>query len=306
MSQTTSVLGDLSQRAPRLAADLGSLKSFLEASQTLLSIIQTLTASEIQRDSKKIIALTEVARSTLRAAGIQLYSFSSCSPSRAPFKNTYFDLLRELSSHRYLLTDDSSLKGIFDDPVCSTGDTDWLQIARLNKLLLPLSGDFTIERNIVSAKRRCSVGSMATGHSFVMPPRLAYKGKYSAVEENAVDSSSNLMPPPDAFPPSRLRKETSRGGQMARGLFPLNITKARPRMYQIRAQTNDDSDSSSDSDEEQQEDDTAVNATPSLRPRPYRFGIFCTPNRSMHQQGEPYQRPDRVGRSRTVRPIRIE
>ncbi|KAF4568293.1 hypothetical protein EYR36_010303 [Pleurotus pulmonarius] len=288
MSQTTSVLGDLSQRAPRLAADLGSLKSFLEASQTLLSIIQTLTASEIQRDSKKIIALTEVARSTLRAAGIQLYSFSSCSPSRAPFKNTYFDLLRELSSHRYLLTDDSSLK------------------ARLNKLLLPLSGDFTIERNIVSAKRRCSVGSMATGHSFVMPPRLAYKGKYSAVEENAVDSSSNLMPPPDAFPPSRLRKETSRGGQMARGLFPLNITKARPRMYQIRAQTNDDSDSSSDSDEEQQEDDTAVNATPSLRPRPYRFGIFCTPNRSMHQQGEPYQRPDRVGRSRTVRPIRIE
>ncbi|KAF4586301.1 hypothetical protein AB1N83_003737 [Pleurotus pulmonarius] len=288
MSQTTSVLGDLSQRAPRLAADLGSLKSFLEASQTLLSIIQTLTASEIQRDSKKIIALTEVARSTLRAAGIQLYSFSSCSPSRAPFKNTYFDLLRELSSHRYLLTDDSSLK------------------ARLNKLLLPLSGDFIIERNIVSAKRRCSVGSMATGHSFVMPPRLAYKGKYSAVEENAVDSSSNLMPPPDAFPPSRLRKETSRGGQIARGLFPLNITKARPRMYQIRAQTNDDSDSSSDSDEEQQEDDTAMNATPSLRPRPYRFGIFCTPNRSMHQQGEPYQRPDRVGRSRTVRPIRIE
>ncbi len=54
MSQTTSVLGDLSQRAPRLAADLGSLKSFLEASQTLLSIIQTLTASEIQRDSKKV------------------------------------------------------------------------------------------------------------------------------------------------------------------------------------------------------------------------------------------------------------
>ncbi|KAJ8690464.1 hypothetical protein PTI98_011890 [Pleurotus ostreatus] len=287
MSQTTSALGDLSQRAPRLAADLSSLKSFLEASQTLLSIIRTLTSSEIQRDSKKIIALTEVARSTLRAAGIQLYSFSSCSPSRAPFKNLYFDLLRELSSHRYLLTNDSSLK------------------ARLNKLLLPLSGDFIIERNIVSAKRRFSVGSMATGHSSAMPPRLAYKGKYSSVEENTIDNSSNLMPPPDAFPPSRLRKETSRG-QMVRGFLPLNITKGRPRMYQIRAQTNDDSDSSSDSDEEQQEDDIPVNVTPSLRPRPYRFGIFCTPNRSMHQQGEPYQRPERVGRSRTVRPIRIE
>lgn len=138
--------------------------------------------------------LIQVARSTLRAAGIQLYSFSSCSPSRAPFKNLYFDLLRELSSHRYLLTGDSSLKGIFNDPIFSSGDTDWLHIARLNKLLLPLSGDFIIERNIVSAKRRFSVDSMATGYSSAMPPRLAYKGKYSSVEENTIDNSSNLMP----------------------------------------------------------------------------------------------------------------
>lgn len=138
--------------------------------------------------------LIQVARSTLRAAGIQLYSFSSCSPSRAPFKNTYSDLLRELSSRRYLLTDDSSLKGILNDPIFSTGDIDWLHIARLNKLLLPLSGDFIIERNIVSTKRRYSVGSRATAHSFAMPPQLVFKGKYSAVEENTIGSSSNLMP----------------------------------------------------------------------------------------------------------------
>ncbi|KAG2134147.1 uncharacterized protein EDB93DRAFT_848431 [Suillus bovinus] len=75
-----------------LAHRLGSLPHFLDAINDVMKFGR-LEDHELQHYSRKIIALTENARITLRREGVALYMFILCSEELLPYKSVYFKLL---------------------------------------------------------------------------------------------------------------------------------------------------------------------------------------------------------------------
>ncbi|KAG2746453.1 hypothetical protein P692DRAFT_20876159 [Suillus brevipes Sb2] len=71
---------------------LGSLSLFLDGINDLMKF-SNLEDHELQRYSRKIIALTEGARMTLRREGIALYLFVLCSEEHLQYKSAYYKLL---------------------------------------------------------------------------------------------------------------------------------------------------------------------------------------------------------------------
>ncbi|KAG1759378.1 hypothetical protein EDD22DRAFT_849303 [Suillus occidentalis] len=71
---------------------LGSLSLFLDGINNLMKFSH-LEDHELQRYSRKIIALTEGARMTLRREGIALYLFVLCSEEHLKYKSAYFKVL---------------------------------------------------------------------------------------------------------------------------------------------------------------------------------------------------------------------
>ncbi|KAG1773346.1 hypothetical protein EV702DRAFT_1130332 [Suillus placidus] len=80
------------RRALELTERLCSQKHFRDGINDLLKFSHS-EDSEFQRYGRKIIALTEVARSTLTRVGVKLHLFIVCSQTFLPLKSAYFKML---------------------------------------------------------------------------------------------------------------------------------------------------------------------------------------------------------------------
>ncbi|KAL0952468.1 hypothetical protein HGRIS_006736 [Hohenbuehelia grisea] len=265
---------DLSTRVTEIAAALGSLNNFMAATRELLTC-SALPAAEFLKSSRKIVALIEIARSTLTAAGLSLYSFAYCPSEYASYKEVYFELLRMLDAHKEHISD--GLQG---------------RTVRLLSLLYP---HCVIKRGYGSAER-CARRVVAHGpaprarHGSSPSRRAPYSGAGSVITSLSISST---MPPPDAFPAllAPAKRHTIQRCSPARALDVSTETSESLASMAGREQA------------------TEPNEDPEplvIRPRSNRFGIFCTPKRSMHQRRERFQQGERLGRSPTIRPIQQE
>ncbi|EIW76629.1 hypothetical protein CONPUDRAFT_146455 [Coniophora puteana RWD-64-598 SS2] len=186
-----------------LANNLSSLSSFLPAAQQVEILMTRIrfTLSQFRQHGKRLIALMEIARSTLTRAGVKLHLFTSCPEHLLAYKSQYFKLLLLLQYHRPHFAPELR--------------------ARLHRLLLPLSTRLVIHRKsdpsdpfselgIDKALVRASLsgassptlGDKQPQHS-VSPSdasRSVTPSLGSPSRTSSPPSEATLMPPPDAFP----------------------------------------------------------------------------------------------------------
>ncbi|KAG2054535.1 hypothetical protein BDR06DRAFT_1020898 [Suillus hirtellus] len=135
--------------------------------------------------SVKIIALTEVARSTLTRMGVKLYLFITCSQTMVPLKSAYFKMLILIRHRKYAFPLE------LDD--------------RINRLLLPLYTHLAIRYGGVDTARTqlgikellVAPNAPATGKMTCRPAAASL----SVPKPNAAEA----MPPPDSFAKKRAR-----------------------------------------------------------------------------------------------------
>ncbi|TFK36537.1 hypothetical protein BDQ12DRAFT_736879 [Crucibulum laeve] len=256
-SGLSSAVVELQNEAIDIACRLGTLAHFLEAARQLLTC-GLMSNFEFLRHSRKIIALIELARKTLTAAGAPVYSFSYCPPSLVRYKAAYIDLLKMLRENRYNV--DPSLQ------------------ARMHSLLISLSSTFTIQRG---------EGSDNTPTIECERSGAQYSESISSSRPSPSFKNSpptQLMAPPDAFPPPeipqsvrlpRMRRQNNRLWD------PDTIREVtRKRRTAIPAKEIDQE-----------------NVAPTerlIRPMPRRFGIFCTGKKTMHGDTERVGRPGTI------------
>ncbi|KAG1759248.1 hypothetical protein EDD22DRAFT_956067 [Suillus occidentalis] len=115
---------------------LGSLSLFLDGINDFMKFSQ-LEDHELQRYSRKIIALTECARMTLKCEGIALYLFVLCSEEHLKYKSAYFRLLTCIRCRRSAFSAD-------------VGD-------RIASLLFALESNFVIWRGGIDTRAQLGI-----------------------------------------------------------------------------------------------------------------------------------------------------
>ncbi|KAG2130376.1 hypothetical protein DEU56DRAFT_468306 [Suillus clintonianus] len=177
-----------------LTERLCSQKHFLDGINDLLKFGHS-QDSELQRHGRKIIALTEVARSTLTRVGVKLYLFVICSQTFLPLKSAYFKMLVFIRSRKHAFPSE------LDD--------------RINRLLHPLRTHLVIRCGGVDTRVQLGIDEL------LVSPTAPAVGKGTCLP---AASAANVMPPPDAFMNKRERinrfgefiKQQSTGGSHAR------------------------------------------------------------------------------------------
>ncbi|KAG2111082.1 hypothetical protein BD769DRAFT_74781 [Suillus cothurnatus] len=136
--------------------------------------------SEFQRHGRKIIALTEVARSTLTRVGVKLYLFIVCSQNLLPLKSAYFKMLILIRRRKYAF------------PLELDG--------RINRLLLPLHTHLVIYYGGVDTRAQLGIKEL-----LVAPAAGKRTCLSAAVSSVPKPDAAEVMPPPDAFTKKRVR-----------------------------------------------------------------------------------------------------
>ncbi|KAG2128373.1 uncharacterized protein EDB93DRAFT_1109000 [Suillus bovinus] len=153
-----------------LAHRLGSLPHFLDAINDVMKFGR-LEDHELQHYSRKIIALTENARITLRREGVALYIFVLCSEELLPYKSAYFKLLLWIRRRRPAFPADmgdriTSLLFVLESNfVIRCGGVDTRAQLGIEELLVPKNPLAARERTIQTAVN-AAAGSPTRG-SFV-------------------------------------------------------------------------------------------------------------------------------------------
>ncbi|KAG2117111.1 uncharacterized protein F5147DRAFT_671226 [Suillus discolor] len=141
--------------------------------------------SEFQCYGRKIIALTEVARSTLTRMGVKLYLFITCSQTLLPLKSAYFKMLILIRHHKHAFPLE------LDD--------------RINRLLLPLYTHLAIRYGGVDTAR-----TQLGIKELLVAPNAPAAGKMTCPPAATILSvpkpnTAEAMPPPDSFVKKRAR-----------------------------------------------------------------------------------------------------
>ncbi|KAH8084894.1 hypothetical protein BXZ70DRAFT_565771 [Cristinia sonorae] len=262
MAASSSAAVNLQASAGDLARRLSCLRHFLLAANELLAC-EKAPSREINRHSRKIITLMEIAQGTLNAAGLKLYKFASCRQDLFPYKLSYFRLLRMLQRIRPCI-DDRTLHG------------------RINRLLLPLFTNMRTPASEELAEFSQASLNAPTPPGPSSPPRHTPSTLPPHAEASPIDPNQSApsvdyrsMPPPDVLLCGRNRY---RGRPVTQR--PLAATAPPPRTTSPEREDTDEEnfgeDTDSDSDEE---------SPPPLyfRPRP-KFGIYCTSKLSQFRQ----------------------
>ncbi|KAF9221827.1 hypothetical protein BS17DRAFT_784776 [Gyrodon lividus] len=242
-----------------IAYRLSSLRNFLEASEDLLRYNNLLTDADIQRHGRKLLAMMEVARTTLNGVGLKLHLFTSCSPKYQPYKSAYFKMLvLMIRQHQHQFHPD--LRG------------------RVDRLLLPLNTRLVIWRNHDPYAQLGIADIMKDLDSRSNPQRKPpVEPSTSApvlwrVPPWPLNNLAVSMPPPDVFPP----KAAEATGKKRRSFLDVFIRRARPvhRQHPQRPEL--------DMKPAQSGDTTPSTSRPFTRTRRH-FGIFCTGNKQSPQ-----------------------
>ncbi|KAG1762596.1 hypothetical protein EDD22DRAFT_564025 [Suillus occidentalis] len=130
---------------------------------------------ELQRYGRKIISLTEVARSTLKRLKVGLYLFVACSEDLLPFKSAYFKVLLFIERRKHAFGSDLN--------------------ERISHLLDPLYTRFVISCGGVDPRAQLGIEGLPA------PPEIpaAWKGTIqpvvpaTAVSSAQQDAASNVM-----------------------------------------------------------------------------------------------------------------
>ncbi|KAG9310849.1 hypothetical protein JVU11DRAFT_8704 [Chiua virens] len=236
-----------------IAYRLSSLRNFIEASEDLCRYNERLSDADMPRHGRKLLAMMEVARSTLNRAGVKLHLFTSCPPKHQPYKSAYFKML-------ILIVRQNRDQFLVD-----------LQ-GRVERLLLPLSTQLVIWRDcdpyaqlgIADLMKNTNRRSRPQGKTQLELPSSATVPL--RVPPWPLNNIAASMPPPDAFPPKVAedkRRKKSLVNLLARRSRPVH--KRHPPRSELESQP-----VPSDDNEP---------VTPRVLPRPRRhFGIFCTGN----------------------------
>ncbi|KAG1859671.1 hypothetical protein F4604DRAFT_1157495 [Suillus subluteus] len=139
--------------------------------------------SEFQRYGRKIIALTEVARSTLTRVGVKLYLFVVCPQTLLPLKSAYFKMLILIRRRKHAF----SLE--LDD--------------RINRLLLPLYTHLVTYYGGVDTRAQLGIKEL-----LVAPDTPAAEKRTclpAAISSVPKPDAAGVMPPPDTFAKKRAR-----------------------------------------------------------------------------------------------------
>ncbi|KAG2049954.1 hypothetical protein BDR06DRAFT_1011726 [Suillus hirtellus] len=164
-----------------LADHLGSLSRFLDGINDLMRF-SSLGDHELQRYGRKIIALTEGARMTLRREGVALYLFVLCSEELLPYKSAYFRFLLWIRHRRPAFPAD-------------IGD-------RITSLLSVLKSNFTIRFRGVDTSAQLGIEELLVPNDAPPPWETAIQTAACAALSFSPRKSyavSDVMLPPDAL-----------------------------------------------------------------------------------------------------------
>ncbi|TFK99868.1 hypothetical protein BDV98DRAFT_657023 [Pterulicium gracile] len=166
-----------SSRATELAARLSSVKTMAQGCGQILSLCGPLSAEEFSLNARKIVALIEIARVTLRRSRIAVYHRPSDSQAKVdcmtPLKQKYFEMLAMLQQRR-------------------TDIPDTLQV-RVSSLLIPL-------RRSTGTTEYPSEAQTPQRHVFTPPAPLSASSDTSS---NLVFLTAAMSPPPSLSPLAR-------------------------------------------------------------------------------------------------------
>ncbi|KAG0694894.1 hypothetical protein DFH29DRAFT_297945 [Suillus ampliporus] len=181
---TTSPLHSIvDEFAIELTERLGSLEHFMEGVSELLKFSQQ-EDCELQRHGRKIIALTEVARTTLTRVGVKLYLFVFCSSTLLPFKSAYFKLLVLIRRRKHAFPFE------LDDRIC--------------RLLLPLYTHLVIRCGGIDPRAQLGIDDLLEVPNAPTGKRTTQPAA-AAVSPAPKSAASNAMLPPDAFAKNQVR-----------------------------------------------------------------------------------------------------
>lgn len=164
-----------------LAKRLGSLSLFLDGINDIMKF-GNLKDHELHRYSRKIIALTEGARMTLKREGVALYLFVLCPEELLPYKSAYFKLLIWIRHRR---------------PVFSADIGD-----RIASLLLVLESNFVIRCGGVDTRAQLGIEELLVPKNPLAVCKstteiAAYTTAVSSARQSC--TTSDVMLPPDAW-----------------------------------------------------------------------------------------------------------
>ncbi|KAG2137923.1 hypothetical protein DEU56DRAFT_912565 [Suillus clintonianus] len=127
MANNMTALDDYNRRGDiDMANRLNSPYLFLDAIYDITAITSRSEDCQLQRNGRKIIALTEVARSTPNRMVVKLHLFVVSSETLLPYKKAYFKLLLVIKSRKRAFPSDT----IMDE--------------RITRLLFPLHTNFDV------------------------------------------------------------------------------------------------------------------------------------------------------------------
>lgn len=166
-----------------LTERLCSQKHFRDGINDLLKFSHS-EDSEFQRYGRKIIALTEVARSTLTRVGVKLYLFVVCSQTFLPLKSAYFKMLILIRRRKHAFPLE------LDD--------------RINRLLLPLYTRLVICYGGVDTRAQLGINELLVAPNAPAARKRTYLPT-TTVSSVPEPNAAEIMPPPDAFAKKRAR-----------------------------------------------------------------------------------------------------
>ncbi|KAG2359332.1 hypothetical protein BDR07DRAFT_221568 [Suillus spraguei] len=165
---------------------------------------------ELTRYGRKIISLTEVARSTLKRLNVELYLFIACSQALLPFKSAYFRLLLFIERRKHAFGSDLN--------------------ERISRLLDPLHTRFVIRYGGVDPRAQLGIKDLPP------PPAIpaVWKrtiGPTASITDVSLaqnqDVTSDIMLPPDAW--ERKKQRLDRLGEFIKEQAAKKFRRARGR-----------------------------------------------------------------------------
>ncbi|KAG2135169.1 hypothetical protein DEU56DRAFT_401433 [Suillus clintonianus] len=183
MTNNTTALDNYNRRGPMdLAQRLNSPYLLLDAIYDIMAITSRSEDCQLQRNGRKIIALTEVARSTLNRMGVKLHLFVVCSETLLPYKKAYFKLLLVIKSRKRAFPSDTMMD------------------ERITRLLLPLHTNFDIRFGGVDPRAQLGIEEL-------LVPQARQHVKSAAALSSARKPYAEIddMQSPDAFMEKRQR-----------------------------------------------------------------------------------------------------
>lgn len=207
-----------------LADRLGSLSLFLDGINDVMKLFQ-LDDQELQRYSRKIIALTEGARMTLRRERVALYLFVLCPEELLVYKSAYFRLLIWIRRRRPVFPADlrdriASLLFVLESNfVIRCGGVDTRAQLGIEELLVPKNSLAACQSTAQTAAHTAAVSSVRklyTASDVMLPPdawakkqeRIYRLSKYvkSEAANTYYPPSSHYYLPSDNWAPPRPRR----------------------------------------------------------------------------------------------------